>query len=1093
MQRESRRTRLPLRNMSSRSKGTLASQPKLRLEQLEPRLLLSGSTFSSDNFIQIHDLGSLSGASHARGLNNAGDAVGLYGNMKAFRWDEAGGMQDLSQHLLGPQSLGHRINDTGQVVGTMGEAYAYRAFAWDPATGMTDIGTLGQAESQGLDINAQGQVVGNTLHGYKAFTWDTEAGVSDLTPIVGGNTVAGAINDLGQMAGNTRYSDAWIVDTNGVTPIGGFGDNMSVAAINNQGQVVGTHGSHGAADAEAFYYDGSTLHNLGTLSGGPTYSARAWDINDDGIIVGEAKTSSGTYHAVISDNGSSWVDLNTLLPASSGWELLVANDVNEAGMIVGTGINPQGETRGFRLDFAYDSDLDTDGDGLKDIWEINGIDADGDGVIDFKLPDADPRHKDLYVEVDAMDGLAPTEDTLNRVVDAFSNAPNSLVNNPDDADGVTLHILIDDTDIPVVDWPNGFDSEDWNKNGKLDPWEDANGSGSLDGFYDIKARRFGTSDERDGPNAENVLSAKHQVYRYCIFGNTHSGGSFSGMAEITDYGDGGNDFMVTLGAWGNTGGTADQQAGTFMHEFGHTLGLLHGGSDHANHKPNYFSVMNYTWQYPMSNYWQFWELDYSRSEFNDLNEWSLSEPDGIGGRANWDGAGNPAMVPAGKLGQVVLVPESGPVRWNDDDDTQDTGVIRNVNWWGLGQQSPIDFLWQNLEAHEDWSNLDYSFADSEYYEGGVGAIIPGPRFADEMTYETYRMLERIPSESNTAPVANHDTNNLTKEAIPVVINVLDNDTDAIGTIDVTTVEVIIAPAEGSAVVNADGTVTYTPTGGFVGLDTFTYEVKDDEGVRSNEATVTVGVTGAVIRHGVLEIVGTNANDHVLVQRVRHGQLPVFASFLPCGERFQRFDAEEVERIDIRLYDGRDHAMISRRVDIPAYIDGGPGRDILIGGSGQNMLIGGEGSDQLFGGSGHDILIGGEDPDLLFGGFGRDIIIGGLGRDLLMGSFGEDILIAGPTLFDTNNQALSRIMDEWTSDRNHSARIQNLRGEDNEEFADRLNDDYFLIADETVFDDDARDFLLGGFGSDWLFTDGKRDKVIGRRRSDVVDRVLMMME
>ncbi len=33
-----------------------------------------------------------------------------------------------------------------------------------------------------------------------------------------------------------------------------------------------------------------------------------------------------------------------------------------------------------------------------------------------------------------------------------------------------------------------------------------------------------------------------------------------------------------------------------MHEFGHTLGLQHGGSDGLNNKPNYLSVMNYTWQ-----------------------------------------------------------------------------------------------------------------------------------------------------------------------------------------------------------------------------------------------------------------------------------------------------------------------------------------------------------------------------------------------------------------------------------------------------------------------------------------------------------------
>ena len=69
-----------------------------------------------------------------------------------------------------------------------------------------------------------------------------------------------------------------------------------------------------------------------------------------------------------------------------------------------------------------------------------------------------------------------------------------------------------------------------------------------------------------------------------------------------------------------------------MHELGHNLGLLHGGDqgDNANnYKPNYLSLMNYSFQLrgiptPTTN-----RLDYSRNDLPDLNENSLDENVGI--------------------------------------------------------------------------------------------------------------------------------------------------------------------------------------------------------------------------------------------------------------------------------------------------------------------------------------------------------------------------------------------------------------------------------------------------------------------------------
>ncbi|MDR5591991.1 Ig-like domain-containing protein, partial [Christiangramia sp. SM2212] len=90
---------------------------------------------------------------------------------------------------------------------------------------------------------------------------------------------------------------------------------------------------------------------------------------------------------------------------------------------------------------------------------------------------------------------------------------------------------------------------------------------------------------------------------------------------------------------------------------------------------------------------------------------------------------------------------------------------------------------------------------------------------------------------NDAPVANDD-NAVTDEDTAVVINVLENDTDIDG--DELTVVSVTQPSNGNAVINEDGTVTYTPNENFNGDDEFTYTIEDEEGL-SDTATVFVTV------------------------------------------------------------------------------------------------------------------------------------------------------------------------------------------------------------------------------------------------------------
>jgi len=96
---------------------------------------------------------------------------------------------------------------------------------------------------------------------------------------------------------------------------------------------------------------------------------------------------------------------------------------------------------------------------------------------------------------------------------------------------------------------------------------------------------------------------------------------------------------------------------------------------------------------------------------------------------------------------------------------------------------------------------------------------------------------------NIAPTANNDVSS-TVIGTPRIINVVANDTDPDGTINPASVIIVTGPTLGTlSAPSATGTVTYTPV--TAGTDTFTYNVKDNTGAVSNNATVTVSVTSPI--------------------------------------------------------------------------------------------------------------------------------------------------------------------------------------------------------------------------------------------------------
>ena len=263
---------------------------------------------NADGTFSLADLGLPPGAADASvaDVNDFGDVVvNAWGGSETSYVLMSGGTW---QALLDDTEV-RAINNLSEAIG----GSDFNGYFWSLDADGQVTATIFPGTFQPNDINDQGVMVGE-WQGFAAAAWfdaNNELQVEALTDTL--NSTATAISENGELVvgtissfdGNAWFSEAFVwTDSTGVVGLGTLeGSGSSYATgVNSAGQVVGWSDVKGKIGQAGFLYQNGQMSNLNKLvsTGGKTLRF-ANDINDAGHIVGDLvnSRSGGETHGFL--------------------------------------------------------------------------------------------------------------------------------------------------------------------------------------------------------------------------------------------------------------------------------------------------------------------------------------------------------------------------------------------------------------------------------------------------------------------------------------------------------------------------------------------------------------------------------------------------------------------------------------------------------------------------------------------------------------------------------------------------------------------------------------------------------------------------